>query len=165
MNERIKELAEQAGFVVGVSANADRQIKHFAELVRQDEREQAEKQEPKRDKPLRLSPIYEYGHIHDAGQPEEFVRWSKEKEFFDAAHASQQAEKQEPVAWVCEGFGKQKHNIDYDQEDVDALPVGTMLYTSPPRKEWVGLTDDDLRQIILVSIGVAEAKLKEKNGG
>lgn len=38
MNERIKELAEQAGFVVGVSANADRQIKHFAELVRQDER-------------------------------------------------------------------------------------------------------------------------------
>jgi hypothetical protein len=39
MNERIKELAKQAGFVVGVSANADRQIKHFAELVRQDERE------------------------------------------------------------------------------------------------------------------------------
>ena len=39
MNERTKELAEQAGFVVGVSANADRQIKHFAELVRQDERE------------------------------------------------------------------------------------------------------------------------------
>jgi hypothetical protein len=33
MNERIKELAEQAGFVVGVSANADRQIKLFAELV------------------------------------------------------------------------------------------------------------------------------------
>jgi hypothetical protein len=33
MNERTKELAEQAGFVVGVSANADRQIKHFAELV------------------------------------------------------------------------------------------------------------------------------------
>ncbi len=43
-----------------------------------------------------------------------------------------QAEKQKPVAWVCEGFGKQKHNIDYDQEDVDALPVGTMLYTAPP---------------------------------
>ena len=28
---------------------------------------------------------------------------------------------------------------------------------------WVGLTDDDLRQIILVAIGVAEAKLKDKN--
>ena len=34
-----------------------------------------------------------------------------------------------------------------------------------PHKKWVGLTDDDLRQIILVSIGVAEAKLKEKNSG
>ena len=30
-------------------------------------------------------------------------------------------------------------------------------------RTWVGLTDDDLRQIILVAIGVAEAKLKEKN--
>ena len=39
MNERTKELAEQAGFVVNVSANADKQIKRFAELVRQDERE------------------------------------------------------------------------------------------------------------------------------
>lgn len=39
MNERTKELAEQAGFVVGVSANADRQINHFAELIRADERE------------------------------------------------------------------------------------------------------------------------------
>ena len=31
--------------------------------------EQADKQEPKRDKPLRLSPMYEYGHIHDAELP------------------------------------------------------------------------------------------------
>ena len=31
------------------------------------------------------------------------------------------------------------------------------------QRTWVGLTDDDLRQIILVAIGVAEAKLKEKN--
>jgi len=30
-------------------------------------------------------------------------------------------------------------------------------------RPWVGLTDDDLRQIILVAIGVAEAKLKDKN--
>lgn len=35
----IKELAEQAGFVVGVSANADRQINHFAELVAAAERD------------------------------------------------------------------------------------------------------------------------------
>ena len=38
MNERIKELAEQAGFMVGY--NADAQLERFAELVRQDEREE-----------------------------------------------------------------------------------------------------------------------------
>ena len=37
MNERIKELAEQAGFMVGY--NADAQLERFAELVRQDEHE------------------------------------------------------------------------------------------------------------------------------
>jgi hypothetical protein len=37
MNERLKELAEQAGFMVGY--NADAQLERFAELVRQDERE------------------------------------------------------------------------------------------------------------------------------
>ena len=36
---KIKELTEQAGFVVGVSANADRQINCFAELVAAAERE------------------------------------------------------------------------------------------------------------------------------
>lgn len=126
---------------------------------------------------------------------------------------------QDPVAWVCEGFGKQKNNLDYDQEDVDALPVGTMLYTSPPqadkqepvayidrvsgkpkfidgyvvqtdydiplyaappRKEWVGLTEDDIVDLYCQvgdetewAIGglkdampfanLVEAKLKEKN--
>jgi len=44
MNERIKQLARQAGFVVEVSVNADRQIERFAELVRQDEREAIERE-------------------------------------------------------------------------------------------------------------------------
>ena len=40
---------------------------------------------------------------------------------------------QKPVAWVCEGYASdEKHSIDYQQEDIDALPVGTMLYTTPP---------------------------------
>ncbi len=37
------------------------------------------------------------------------------------------------------------------------------LYTAPPQRKWQGLTDEDLRQIILAAVGVAEAKLKEKN--
>jgi hypothetical protein len=33
--------------------------------------EQAELAKPEQNKPLRLSPMYEYGHIHDASQPEQ----------------------------------------------------------------------------------------------
>jgi len=42
----------------------------------------------------------------------------------------------EPVAWVCEGMTcDEKHSIDYEQSEIDAIPVGTMLYTRPqPRK-------------------------------
>ena len=36
MNERIKELAREAGFIVGVSANADRQIQSLVESIIQD---------------------------------------------------------------------------------------------------------------------------------
>ena len=42
---------------------------------------------------------------------------------------------QEPVAWVCYGSSDSKmHDIDFEQIDVDALPVGTMLYTHPPQR-------------------------------
>jgi hypothetical protein len=59
--------------------------------------------------------------------------------------AIEQGEK--PVAWVCEGISSdEKHSIDYQQEDIDALPVGTMLYTTPPAapRQWVGLTDQEI---------------------
>ena len=46
--------------------------------------------------------------------------------------------------------------------EADVKPTG-FFFQMPPQRTWVGLTDDDLRQIILVAIGVAEAKLKEKN--
>jgi len=43
---------------------------------------------------------------------------------------------QEPVAWVCYGSSDSKmHDIDFEQIDVDALPVGTMLYTRPPQRK------------------------------
>ncbi len=38
---------------------------------------------------------------------------------------------QEPVVWVCYG-ASEKHDIDYFQDEVDAIPVGTQLYASPP---------------------------------
>jgi hypothetical protein len=49
------------------------------------------------------------------------------------------------------------------------------LYTAPPRKEWVGLTDDEKTEIFMQAefndlterqmYDVVEAKLKEKNNG
>ena len=81
---------------------------------------------------------------------------------------------QEPVAWVCEGSSSdEKHAIDYQQEDVDAIPIGTMLYATPPQRQWVGLTNEDKESFwradqmtqeewdeLFIEV---EAKLKEKN--
>jgi hypothetical protein len=76
---------------------------------------------------------------------------------------------QEPVAWVCYGaLGKQ--DIDFEQSDINKLEIGTLLYTTPPQRTWVGLTDEELSQIEGTHIGrsfarAIEAKLKEKNNG
>jgi len=80
-----------------------------------------------------------------------------------------EAEKQEPVAWVCYGFGKEKHNIDYEQEDVDALEIGTPLYTAPLKRKWQGLSDEEYKTIHNKNYNydelarAIESKLKEKN--
>jgi hypothetical protein len=60
--------------------------------------------------------------------------------------AIEQAEKQEPVAWVCYGSAtNEKHAIDYDQTDIDDIPVGTMLYTAPPQRQ--PLTDEEIERL------------------
>ena len=46
----------------------------------------------------------------------------------------------------------------------------TPLYTAPPKREWVGLTDEDMEALFLNEDGVRfaryiEAKLREKNHG
>jgi hypothetical protein len=114
MNERIKELAEQAGCVqhgvVWLGNNSD--FERFAELVRQDEREQAEKQEPK-------AWIYE-GNLH----------------IFD------------PTDWAIEPESVQP------------------LYTAPPKREWIGLTDEEIVACGWCDLRFAraiEAKLRERN--
>ena len=77
-------------------------------------------------------------------------------------------ESQEPVAWVCCGSGE-KHDIDFYEDDVNALPVGTMLYTKPPQRTWVGLTDEEENEYNYLGpdmhwvIQEIAAKLKEKN--
>jgi len=85
----------------------------------------------------------------------------------DDCNAPQQLAKpeQEPVAWL------------HPDKKVDVVVPTSLawfdkpvpLYTAPQRKEWVGLTDDDAREVFVsthdltVAIRLIEAKLKEKN--
>jgi hypothetical protein len=97
----------------------------------------------------------------------------------------QQAEKQEPVAWMYDWWD--------ESEDLDGVPTGgeicdcitkdydeahsptngchniRSLYTAPPQREWQGLTDEEIDRALETTLGLhtfaraIEAKLKEKN--
>ena len=87
------------------------------------------------------------------------------------------AKKQEPVAWLCERDGQgysfaytaeQLHQLGYGNISVPPFRKVAPLYTDPqPKREWVGLTDEDeidwdggdLKSLVKA----IEAKLKDKN--
>lgn len=81
---------------------------------------------------------------------------------------------QEPVAWVCYG-APGKRDIDFEEADINGLPIGTNLYTTPPaaQRPWQGLTEWEREAIAhacgamgsewLVFIEAVEKALKEKN--
>jgi hypothetical protein len=66
-----------------------------------------------------------------------------------AALEEQPAEQQEPVAWRYNG---KLH--EFDPSDWATGPV-TPLYTSPPAKPWVGLTDEEIAVIAAACGGLA----------
>ena len=78
-------------------------------------------------------------------------------------------EQDEPVAWVIHSNGEE-HGLDFWQDEINALPIGTFLYTTPQTKEWVGLTNEQIVDLVIKHAGLPtklaeaiEAKLKEKN--
>ena len=90
--------------------------------------------------------------------------------------AIEQAEKQEPVAWVEWDDESDSRALGADpitskDEMYDLLDGGSFkpLYTAPPKREWVGLTDDEYEELLETKdwggslIAATEAKLKEKN--
>ena len=81
-----------------------------------------------------------------------------DKFYEENAHLYKAQPEQEPVAWW------------HDRGDIVDLNVsghGTPLYFAPPQREWVGLTDDERKEIALEvpmdAVCITEAKLKEKN--
>lgn len=72
---------------------------------------------------------------------------------------------QEPVAWMLT-LPDGTHDWILDGKDCDGY---VPLYLAPPKREWVGLTDDEIKSILdcgrggLVDIKKAEQILKEKN--
>ena len=79
---------------------------------------------------------------------------------------------QEPVAWVLhrELFWSSEYAVISEDGD-NAIP----LYTAPPKKKWVGLTDKEITKAGDLDLDstwgwydfarAIEAKLKEKNNG
>ena len=83
-----------------------------------------------------------------------------------AEHAWEQAleTEQEPVAWISEGGDVSRSKRYMDEMGFKCNP----LYTAPPKKEWVGLTDDEADELVArfaryELLRRVEAKLKEKN--
>ena len=66
-------------------------------------------------------------------------------EYLALRQAIEQAEKQEPVAWVLK-MGNEKI-LDSHFNDIQELDDGTPLYTAPLKREWVSLSDEELRAI------------------
>jgi len=95
--------------------------------------------------------------------------WSKNGERIDPASVYLEQPAQEPVAWITphgEGF-----RIRFSAP-TNEVPLGwDALYTTPPKREWAGLTDEEIIKIhdawtgknIGFITGLVEAKLKEKN--
>lgn len=77
---------------------------------------------------------------------------------------------QEPVAWRYGAllYWDKLDALEFMRTSNDGYQLEP-LYTTPPQRTWVGLTDGDIQEIISTSVTMGEfiknteAKLKEKN--
>jgi hypothetical protein len=82
-----------------------------------------------------------------------------------ALTAARELKALKPVAWMLPEYGDVLSASQADGTGIYNIP----LYTAPPRKPWVGLTDEEIKGILdcgrggLVDIKKAEQILKEKN--
>jgi hypothetical protein len=106
----------------------------------------------------------DYRHWEELASLSEFERWARSRanHIAEALRARLAQPEPEPVAWISHNAGLYHGKPD---ELLNPLP----LYTAPPKKEWVGLTGEELQEIyqgggtVHFKLAMAEAKLKEKN--
>ena len=93
------------------------------------------------------------GNLHDMffteEEAQEMVRLKGDGSTVAPLYTAPPQQQAEPVAWVC--MNGEKHDIDFDQPEIDAIPVGTFLYTTPPQREWQGLTLEEILDLFDVN--------------
>jgi hypothetical protein len=102
---------------------------------------------------------WEYAHGESGFEP----LWAFAKLVAEKAIKEALAQpKQEPVLWMMpDGKTADKWALQFYGGQ-----VGKPLYTTPPQRTWVGLTDEDFygqSKWQVMAMKYAEAKLKEKN--
>ena len=109
----------------------------------------------------------------DALSPDPYrSEWAVEEDKCKAITAIKEAlaqPEQEPVAFINVEQRKLEwvKYMSWDTPTVVNLPK-IPLYTTPPQRQWVGLTDKERDEICLGDESIArsiEAKLRDKNGG
>ena len=86
----------------------------------------------------------------------------------DAAKEVLAQPEQEPTWWLVEYHDWAREFVTKKPEESIAIKRVTALYTAPPQRTWVGLTDEEKNAMtwgndIYRILELAEAKLKEKN--
>jgi hypothetical protein len=89
-----------------------------------------------------------------------YIEGTPAREYLAVIHSALAAPVQEPVAWICNHYEEGvKNDVDYWQDDIDALPVGTPLYTTPPAApDLQAELEATNRQVEILSDALAESR-------
>jgi hypothetical protein len=110
-----------------------------------------------------------------SGYGDDYPTEKERKTITALRQAIEEAEKQEPVAWIQEDRIVPELGYDCTMTREHPKELGyTPLYTAPPRKQWVGLTDEEISNCWINPVAsgtftkrnvyeAIEAKLREKN--
>ncbi|CAB4134275.1 hypothetical protein UFOVP272_41 [uncultured Caudovirales phage] len=110
---------------------------------------------------------------HASNEPCPHVK--KQKQTYEAIKEALAESEQEPVGWLDSNdklaeFMHKDLKAEHDKRDSSTPRAFQIpLYTTPPQRTWIGLTDEEVMEIAFnfdvpsLVVRTAEAKLKEKN--